>query len=254
VNCAGCHEPHTIKRGNSVAPNLAPQLCKASGVTLSGAVTKRATYAYQICFKCHGTTNSSRPYITRKAVQTNIRLEFTSSAVSFHPVTTPGRGINVPSLVPGLTTASLIYCTDCHNSDTSAKAGGGGTNGPHGSNFPPLLISNYDTVDGNSESSVAYALCYRCHERTSILNNDSFSSHRQHIVNDRTPCSVCHDAHGISSAQGTTTANAHLINFDTSVVFPDPITHRLQYQGFGPRNGQCYLLCHGKVHSGLRYP
>jgi hypothetical protein len=181
-------------------------------------------------------------------------LEFVPSAVSFHPVTSPGRGRDVPSLIPGLTTSSLIYCTDCHNSDTGKKSGGGGPDGPHGSNTPPLLITSYDTIDGSGESSVAYALCYRCHERSSILSNVSFSSHRQHIVNDRTPCSVCHDAHGISSVQGTTTSNAHLINFDTTVVFADPVTRRLEYRSTGPRSGQCYLLCHGKDHSGRRYP
>jgi predicted CXXCH cytochrome family protein len=254
VNCADCHESHTIKSGRALAPNIQPSLGKTSGITIAGAATARALYEYEICFKCHGSNNSSRPYITRKALQTNIRMEFVPSAVSFHPVTVPGRGRDVPSLIPGLTTASLVYCTDCHNSDTGEKSGGGGPDGPHGSNTPPLLISNYDTIDGSGESSVAYALCYRCHERSSILNNDSFSSHRQHIVNDRTPCSVCHDAHGISSAQGTTVANAHLINFDTTVVFPDPITKRLEYRSAGRRSGQCYLLCHGKDHSGLRYP
>jgi hypothetical protein len=191
--------------------------------------------------------------VTRKALQTNIRLEFSPTAVSFHPVAAAGRGHDVPSLVPGLTTASLIYCTDCHNSDTGRKAGGTGANGPHGSNIPPLLVANYDTIDGTSESSRAYALCYRCHERSNILSNFSFSQHRDHVVNDRTPCSVCHDAHGISSVQGNVTDNKHLINFDTAVVFPDPITKKLEYQSASPRSGKCYLLCHGKDHSGTKY-
>lgn len=254
VNCADCHEPHTIRNGIASVPNIAPSLGKASGLTIAGSVTVRAKYEYEVCFKCHGNDSSDRPFLTRKAVQTNIRMEFVPTAVSFHPVTASGRGRDVPSLIPGLTTGSLIYCTDCHNSDTGRKAGGAGPDGPHGSNIPPLLIANYDTIDGTSESSVAYALCYRCHQRPSILNNQSFSGHRNHIVNDRTPCSVCHDAHGISAAQGTFTDNAHLINFDTTVVFPDPITKRLEYQTAGPRSGQCYLLCHGKDHSGLKYP
>jgi hypothetical protein len=117
-----------------------------------------------------------------------------------------------------------------------------------------LLIANYDTFDGSSESTMAYALCYRCHERSSILGNQSFSQHSDHIVNDRTPCAVCHDAHGISSAQGSMRQNEHLINFDTTVVFPDPITKRLEYDSLGPRIGKCYLMCHGKDHSGARYP
>jgi len=117
-----------------------------------------------------------------------------------------------------------------------------------------MLIARYEMVDGSSESPVAYDLCYRCHQRSSILNNDSFSKHSLHIVDQRTPCSVCHDSHGISSAQGTTTNNAHLINFDVSVVRPDPITKRLEYRSLGRRTGRCFLVCHGKVHSGTRYP
>jgi len=254
VNCGDCHESHTIKTGVAQAPNISPALGKASGITLAGAPTAAAKYEYEVCFKCHGTNNADRPFVTRKAVQTNIRLEFDTSAVSYHPITAPGRNHIVPSLAPGLTPASLIYCTDCHNSDSSKKAGGPGPDGPHGSNKPPLLLANYDTIDGTSESSIAYALCYRCHERTSILANQSFAKHEQHIVNDRAPCSVCHDAHGVSAAQGTVTNNAHLINFDTTVVFPDPITKKLEYDSTGPFTGKCYLLCHGKDHSGLKYP
>jgi predicted CXXCH cytochrome family protein len=253
VNCAGCHEPHTMKSGQARAPNISPMLGKTTGVTSAGANTRRAKYEYEVCFKCHGTNGSDTPYVTRKSLQTNVRMQFVPSAVSFHPVASSGRGRDVPSLVPGMTTATLIYCTDCHNSDSGKKAGGTGPNGPHGSNIPPLLLANYDTIDGTSESSVAYALCYRCHERSNILGNFSFSEHRDHIVNDRTPCAVCHDAHGISSAQGTIMSNAHLINFDTTVVFPDPITKKLEYRTSGPRSGKCYLLCHGKVHSGTKY-
>jgi predicted CXXCH cytochrome family protein len=253
VNCAGCHEPHTMKNGQAKAPNISPMLGKTTGVTSSGANTRRAKYEYEVCFKCHGTNSSDTPYVTRKSLQTNVRMQFVPSAVSFHPVAAPGRGRDVPSLVPGMTTATMIYCTDCHNSDTSKKAGGSGPNGPHGSDIAPLLVSNYDTIDGSSESSTAYALCYRCHERSSILGNISFIKHRDHIVNDRTPCAVCHDAHGISSAQGTIMSNSHLINFDTTVVFPDPITKKLEYRSASPRSGKCYLLCHGKVHSGTRY-
>jgi hypothetical protein len=149
---------------------------------------------------------------------------------------------------------TLIYCTDCHSSDTGLNASGSGPSGPHGSNIRPLLIAEYDTLDGTSESESAYALCYRCHERASILNNESFSRHSFYIVDQRTPCSVCHDGHGISSAQGTMVNNAHLMNFDTTVVQPDPITRMIEYRSTGPRTGSCTLTCHGKVHSGLKYP
>jgi len=97
-------------------------------------------------------------------------------------------------------------------------------------------------------------MCYRCHERSSILSDQSFVGHQRHIVNDRTPCSVCHDAHGISSAQGNATNNSKLINFDISVVQPDPVSGRMEYRSLGPRMGECFLSCHGVAHSPLAYP
>jgi predicted CXXCH cytochrome family protein len=250
VNCADCHEPHTMTAGAAGAPRLAPTLGRVSGMSPSGAPVARAKYEYEVCFKCHG-DNSDKPYVSRKVIQTNVRLQFSPVAASFHPVESPGRGHDVPSLTTNLTVGSLIYCTDCHSSDSSTA---GGAKGPHGSNISPLLVANYQTMDGTSESSNAYALCYKCHERSSILSNVSFSRHSIYVVDQHTPCSVCHDSHGISSAQGTTTTNAHLINFDTTVVRPDPITNRLEYRSTGPRTGRCFLLCHGKDHSGLRYP
>ena len=44
--------------------------------------------------------------------------------------------------------------------------------------------------------------------------------HSRHIVNGRTPCSACHDAHGVSRTQGNPRFNSNLINFDRSIVQP----------------------------------
>ncbi|HUB25980.1 MAG TPA: cytochrome c3 family protein [Tepidisphaeraceae bacterium] len=254
VNCADCHEPHTITTGSSAAPLLQPAYGRVSGVSSSGTSLPRAKYEYEVCYKCHGVNSITRPFITRNAVQTSLPYEFAPNAISFHPIELPGAGRDVPSLVPTMNIGTIIYCTDCHNTDTGTSAGGGGPDGPHGSNFRPMLIAEYQTADGTSESESAYALCYRCHQRSSILGNESFSRHSIYIVDQRTPCSVCHDAHGIGSAQGTMRDNAHLMNFDTSIVQPDPITHLLEYRTTGMRTGKCYLTCHGKVHSGLKYP
>jgi hypothetical protein len=148
----------------------------------------------------------------------------------------------------------MIYCSDCHSSDSSPAAGGTGPKGPHGSSFSPLLSAQYDQVDNTAESVAAYALCYKCHERSSILGNESFSGHALHIVNNNTPCSVCHDSHGVSSAQGTATNHARLMNFDITVVQPDPVTGRREFVQTGPRSGECYLSCHGSAHSPKTYP
>jgi hypothetical protein len=254
VTCDSCHEPHTMQEGTASAPQISPKLGKVSGVNVSGGKVEPAQYTYEVCFKCHGDTANTRTVISRLVAQTNTRLEFASNAISYHPVTLAGKNTDMPSLRMGLSSASMIYCVDCHSSDSGGVAGAGRANGPHGSNNPPLLVARYDTIDNTAESATAYALCYRCHDRTSILNDESFSSHKKHIQDLNTPCSICHDPHGISSTQGNPTNNAHLMNFDTSVVTPDPVSGKIEYRSLGPRTGECTLSCHGTAHSPLAYP
>jgi hypothetical protein len=81
----------------------------------------------------------------------------------------------------------------------------------------------------------------------------SFTEHNKHIGEENTPCSVCHDPHGISNTQGNSFNNSHLINFDLEIVRPDN-RGRLQFEDRGRFAGQCYLNCHGKEHSPERYP
>lgn len=255
VNCSSCHEGHTMQSGELPgAPVISPKLGKVSGVNAAGAKIAVSQNQFEVCFKCHADETALQPAVPRQIVQNNTRLEFAPAAVSYHPVQIAGKNQFVPSLRPGMTTASLIYCTDCHGSELGTSTTGNGSDGPHGSNFKPLLLARYETTDGTAESADAYALCYRCHERGSILGNASFTYHQLHIVNSNTPCSVCHDAHGISSAQGNMVNNSKLMNFDTSVVTPDPVTGRLEYRSLGQASGQCYLSCHGVAHSPLGYP
>jgi hypothetical protein len=247
VACEDCHNPHAIQALSTEAPLISASMDKVSGVTASGGMIQYARYEYEVCFKCHG-DNPSRieSRITRVVSQTNTRLEFDPSGPSFHPVVSLGVSKNVPSLKLPMTVASVIYCTDCHgSSDARVK-------GPHGSMFSPLLKANYDTSDYTAESETAYALCYTCHSRNSILSNESFPGHKRHL-DQRIPCSACHDAHGISSAQGSSTNHAHLINFDTGIVDKDPVTGRREYEALGILKGQCFLQCHGKAHSPESY-
>jgi predicted CXXCH cytochrome family protein len=255
VGCSDCHQPHTMNQGTANAPGIPPNFGRIDGVSTTGAFITQAQYEYQVCFKCHADQSTTQSWISRQIAQNNTRLEFSPNAVSFHPVASTGKNSFVPSLKPGLTTASRVYCSDCHNSNSGSKAGGFGSDGVHGSDERPLLVARYATQDYTSENATAYALCYRCHERSSILNDDSFSLHKKHIDGERATCSTCHDAHGISSAQGNSTQNSNLINFDTSVVFPS----RMQ-MGSGPsftdlgfRSGSCTLSCHGEDHKNETY-
>jgi ribosomal protein L40E len=220
----------------------------ASGVTISGSPTQEVQYEYEVCFKCHADNpNRIQSTITRQITQTNTRLEFDQASPSYHPVAAPGVNRNVPSLKSPMTVATLVYCTDCHSSDSAS-----GTKGPHGSNYPNLLAYRYETSDFTQESSFSYELCYKCHSRNSILNDESFPKHKDHLEQE-IPCSACHDPHGISAAQGTATNNTHLINFDTTIVRSDPATGRLAFEDTGIFHGQCYLECHKVSHSPRTY-
>lgn len=263
VECVDCHNPHAAEHGTigSVLGTFGPTVkgpnMGAGGVTIGGREVEHARFVYEICFKCHA-DGIRRPRIrTRRQVsQTNTRLEFQPSNPSFHPVAGPRRNADVVSLLAPLRVGSIITCTDCHNSDNSRFAGGLGPNGPHGSINPPLLVRNYTTTDFTTESANAYALCYGCHDRNSILGDASFTHHRIHIVNVRAPCGVCHDAHGVYRAQGSGRNHSNLINFDLSVVSSaaSPAGRRLEFVDTGRQSGNCTLTCHGAGHVGSTYP
>ena len=243
VECVDCHDAHAA--GGSFDA--------VRGVSLAGGEVDRATQPYEVCLRCHGDSpNQPASNTPRQLSQSNIRLKIQPNNPSFHPVAGPGRNTTVPSLISPLSQLSIIECIDCHNSSSAASAGGDGPEGPHGSAFSPLLVRNYSTLDNTVESAANYALCYGCHSRDSILADESFAGHDKHIRQENAPCSVCHDAHGISSTQGNDTNNSHLINFDISVVMPNA-SGLLRFVDQGETSGSCDLACHGSDHNGYAY-
>jgi predicted CXXCH cytochrome family protein len=261
VECVDCHNPHAAYHNpfgavrGTLGQTVRGPMMHVSGVTFSGRETDNSRFQHEVCFKCHADSTMRPRVTTRQIGQTNKRLQFQLSNPSFHPVLGPRRNNDVVSLIAPLRVGSVITCTDCHNSDNARWAGGSGPNGPHGSIYEPLLVDNYDTDDFTTESAQAYALCYRCHDRNSILGDESFSRHRRHIVDIRTPCSVCHDAHGIYRGQGNSRENSNLINFDLSVVLPadTPQGRRIEYEDTGRFSGTCTMECHGFTHIGFPY-
>ena len=251
VECVDCHNPHRARVADAVAPNVKGVLEGVSGVDATGAGVSDAVYEYQICFKCHADKQSpSLHVIARQISSLNALKDFSPSSPSFHPVETAGRNPDVPSLISPLSPASMIYCSDCHNND---QPGAPGSAGPHGSSIEFMLAAEYRTGDNITESPANYALCYKCHSRASIIANESFKFHSLHVVDKKTPCSVCHDAHGIDFNRGNTTNNAHLINFDTSVVQPLPGNPDPVYRSLGPGTGDCSLRCHEIDHAPKSY-
>jgi predicted CXXCH cytochrome family protein len=244
VECEDCHNPHQANLQPSVTGSKLSGANKGvSGVTTGGQKGAVAQNLFEICFKCHADSNVLNAFpITRQIDQLNTRLEFDLGNPSYHPVVAPGVNPDVPSLLPTIPVDSIISCTDCHNTDNPD-----GPKGPHGSNYEFLLERNYDTADYTTESSQSYALCYKCHSRTSILNDESFSQHKKHIVDQKTPCAVCHDPHGVSNLQGNSFNNSHLINFQLDVVLPDTY-EELYFEDLGRFSGQCLLICHSIEH------
>jgi len=254
VECVDCHNPHRTNSSTSSAPLIAGTQLGVSGITASGLMAEpEASFAYEVCFKCHADNNvKSFVPVTRQHAQINTRLEFDLANPSYHPVEGIGNNPDVPSLISPYTESSVIYCTDCHNSDTNTTSGGDGPNGPHGSNYSPILEQNYTTRDNTIESTFEYALCYKCHDRNIILADTSFEKHDLHIREENAPCSSCHDAHGVSATQGNSISNSHLINFDLNIVSNNE-DGLLMFEDLGTFRGQCYLSCHGEDHDPKKY-
>ena len=254
VECADCHNPHYTKKSSTgnKAPFIKNAMLGATGISTAGNTATLATYEYQVCYKCHSSRGTVRsPLVNRVAVNTNVAEEFSRSNPSFHPIESTGRNLNVPSLTLDYKTTSMIYCTDCHGSDTSAK----GAKGPHGSRNRPMLVRAYSTRDKTSESPAAYALCYSCHNRSSILANQSFSKHNDHITKRPATCSTCHDPHGVSSTQVSGASGTHLINFDSDIVKASITAKRGPvFVDKGTFRGTCTLTCHGEDHVDRAYP
>ena len=244
--CEDCHNPHVAHAGEVPAPGVPGPTEGVSGLTSLGQPVERIRFGFELCYKCHADNHGLVVHVPRQVPQANTRREFSPNNPSYHPVEASGRNPDVPSLLPPWTVASLVECSDCHQSNSSPDAGGSGPAGPHGSIFEPLLIANYEFRSGFPESPSRYALCYRCHSRSSILNDESFDKHDKHIRGENASCAACHDSHGISSSQGNPINNTHLINFDTSVVFPN--NGQMYFEDRGIRAGACTLICHGEDH------
>lgn len=251
VECSDCHNPHAVTA--TATGDLPGTLRKVQGIDANGGEKDEIAREYELCFRCHGDVAGKRAMpVPRVHDQSNTRLQFNNGNPSFHPVLAPGNNTNVPSLIAPLIENSTIKCTDCHGSDNGASSGGNGPDGPHGSIYPHLLARAYRTQDRTPESPTAYALCYRCHDRVSILGDQSFSLHKLHVRDENAPCSVCHDPHGISSTQGNELNNSHLINFDTSVVLPNS-NRELNFEDRGNFRGSCSLTCHNSEHREFSY-
>jgi predicted CXXCH cytochrome family protein len=261
ATCVDCHDPHAAASRKTSGDLATGPLARVWGIDLRGQRVEQVRYEYELCFKCHGDSanapaargSASGGAPVRAFPEPNLRNVFQPSSPSYHPVGAAGRNLDVPGLVAPLTAVSVITCGDCHAAENGPGLGSA-PRGPHGSFYPKLLERNYTVQDRTVESRASYALCYKCHDRDTLLQPAApgkpttyFPQHALHVgprVN--ASCATCHDSHGVSAQAGSPQENAHLVNFDTDVVKPLRGIRRYLSQGVG--TGSCNLTCHGRDH------
>lgn len=240
VDCADCHSPHFVTTDNPFAGLRGKKI---------GNLIAPITKEYELCYLCHS-DSANLP-----VKSTNKRIEFSINNQSYHPIEGEGKNQAVISLIrpyrekkSSPSDVSVLKCADCHASDdiTSPR-------GPHGSKYQGLLTDNYSTGDNVVESSFAYGICYKCHKRSSILGNESFTQHSRHITGERyfkgggTSCYTCHSSHG-------SVENRYLIRFNREFV-TESSTGKLKFveKGTYSFHGECWLTCHGVDHNPKSY-
>lgn len=298
AECPDCHNPHTLQAADpmisfnpldlaqpvTAAPLANSTIQNVSGIDINGSVVANVTNQYELCFKCHGvpgkgpcggalatdrcsTTTSYQ--MTRVDQVYNIRDKVnpaTAGLISYHPIVANNSANNaqVWSLrtdIPLDKINSQIYCTDCHNGDTSAAVGGPGANGPHGSGNEVILTDNYTFDSIIPAGATDMALCFKCHSQASIwagLPSGGFS-HDRHISGRSKSCINCHDPHGSATHE-------HLLNFlkysnYKGTIYeilanggnPEPYWRDDPDDGIDNPAGTCFMSCHGSAHNGRSY-
>jgi predicted CXXCH cytochrome family protein len=187
-------------------------------------------FEYELCYRCH---------TSRSNAKKDMKVAFSVANRSYHPVEARAKGDGL-GLLPPWTAAAGMSCTDCHGNDDKT-----GPQGPHGSNYAPILLDRYEPQSG-PESTERYSLCYGCHSRTSLFSGSRFQGHRLHVQTAGESCAECHDAHGSQF-------NRALIEFKKGPDLKPSKGGRLEFQSNSPGAGTCYLNCHGKEHDPLSY-
>lgn len=216
VSCYDCHNAHLLTKEETFKG--------VTGYSGRGMAITDVRREHQVCYRCHS-DSANLPQTS-----SNMARKFDPGNASYHPVEATGKNRNVPSLKRPLSTVSLINCSDCHGNDDKI-----GPKGPHGSIYEDLLRANY-TRESGPESPRAYELCYECHNRSSILSDESFKAHKRHVVYGNVSCFACHDSHGTRDFD-------NLINFDRKVVVPNA-AGQLTYLKLALGRPRCFLTCH----------
>lgn len=271
-DCTGCHDPHGKERRR-----LRLTAFDARGQLLD----RRPQSVAEVCFGCHAGPEAA----PLQSGQSDLGALFAKGAASSHRIgaTAAGRP-ELPSLRAS-TFQGPLDCGSCHdNPDPS------GAKGPHVSPQPAILKASFGREKDLARlGERANDLCFLCHDKQSILANQSFPFHGQHLsgftnggsasAQRRTPAlSEAVAVLGLHSPRDSrpgrggayrpgygepaTCATCHashgsprqpaLVEFDRSVVSPSSVGAP-SFQRAGLGRGTCTLTCHGYDHVQTRY-
>jgi predicted CXXCH cytochrome family protein len=188
VECPDCHNPHRVTTANKFEGMRGVDL---GGSPVQDVTQNRDIQEHEICFRCHSDTFSSVVGSTMPGDPTgtvptsNKRTEFQTANSAYHPIVAAGRNASAnlaAQLAPnGLTTSSVIRCTDCHNNDFYSGGAFRGVvsqypstpaqpKGPHGSSrFNLLRARVWNVLPGPlTFASTNFDLCFHCHDVTRL--------------------------------------------------------------------------------------
>ena len=238
VECVDCHNAHASNSYDAEAPFVKGANLGVKGNNQFGTELTIAVNEYEICFRCHADNPMTPEHTTRYLGTFNTRIDFNPSNVSYHPVMEEGKNSNPRGLIAPLSAASQVYCSSCHASD-----GENAPAGPHGSIYQRILKANYNMDKtpqlGKSWPSLIqsnFALCFDCHEVNTVttIHTEISNGHFMETIG----CNACHDPHGYEG--GNLSENGYLVNFDQTVIQPNPVNGRM----INLDEKKCFMTCH----------
>jgi hypothetical protein len=253
VSCLDCHDPHESGKTNrayattaTATRNQIPAgspITGASGIqfgTVAGAGKSypalpasgawpasaaanygtsvvRATYEYEVCFKCHtafafgGASAVTTQLGTSGLAETDLGLEFSPNMASGHPVVAALNSYTGNTVPKALAAAQLsapfatspgtqtMTCTDCHSGDAAAPA----AQGPHGSAATFMLrganktwpgtftLATTGTAAYNAGAGTAAGLfCLNCHPIRPASGSNNVHTRSNHSSRACTDCHI----------------------------------------------------------------
>jgi hypothetical protein len=270
LDCSGCHDSHGKEVGK-----LRSIAFDARGQRLD----RRPQVVAEICFGCHAGQEAAPLTVGNP----DLGQLFSKGAASSHAIgaTAAGRP-ELPSLRAS-TFQGRLDCTSCHDNPDPF-----GARGPHASPNVSILKAPFGRErDMSRLGERVNDLCFLCHDKASILANQSFPFHGQHLSGFTSGSPIASRQGGLMEAQAaigvrsvrdlgpgrggayaaghgepTACATCHashgslrqaaLVEFDRSVVGASSLGAPV-FQRAGLGHGTCTLTCHGHDHVQSRY-